>query len=231
MNSTLQGMVLSKNLNKEINYKCEICGKLIDDIQVAASCCLCNYRAHKKCNKLRSKNFVTTDHRSKFPICNDCKENTLPFQNQFPDKNKESNTNTNFKKFFNAINIENLENIIDKNETDTENLNCEYVDYDSFKYIKDDKSLSILHMNIASLAKHKEEFETALKILNYKFDIIGLTETKITKNTAPIYDISLQGYKCFQTSTEASKGGTILYINGKFNSKPRNDLECLVYES
>ena len=36
-------------------------------------------------------------------------------------------------------------------------------------------------MNIASLAAHKDEFETALKMLDYKFEVIGLTETKILK--------------------------------------------------
>ena len=86
-------------------------------------------------------------------------------------------------------------------------------------------------MNIASLAKHKEELETALKILNYKFDIIGLTETKLMKNTSATFDISLQGYKCYHTPTEASKGGTVLYVNNKLNSKPRNDLEDLIYKS
>ena len=226
-------MVLSKFLNLEKIYLCDICKKLIDDVQVAASCCLCNYKSHKKCNRLRSKNFVTVDKRNKFPICNDCKENTLPFQNIFPDKSTDSNSNNNnnLKEFFNTINIENLENIGDKNDTDKTNLNCKYFDYDNFKFEKEEKKLSIFHMNIASLAKHKEEFETALQILNYKFDIIGLTETKIVKNSPPIYDTSLQGYKCYYTPTEASKGGTVLYVNKKFNSKPRNDLDNILYRS
>ena len=225
-------MVLSKTLNNELICSCEICQKSIDDIQVAITCSLCNYMSHKKCNKSHFKNFVAISKKSKFPICNDCKKNTLPFQNQYIEKNKDSdNDNSNFKKFFDTIGIENLEHITDENNINSTPLNCKYVDYDSFNYSQDEKNLSIFHMNIASLAAHKEELETALKILDYKFEIIGLTETKIIKNSTPMINISLQGYKCFHTPTEASKGGTILYIDDKLNSKPRNDLENMIYSS
>ena len=65
--------------------------KDIDDSQGAITCCLCDYKAHKKCNKLRSKNFVSVAKKSQFPICIDCKRNTLPFQNQYVEKNENEN--------------------------------------------------------------------------------------------------------------------------------------------
>ena len=224
-------MTLSKTLNKEKFYLCETCKKLINDTQAAISCCLCDYISHKKCNKLRFKNFVRTDSKNQFPICIECKLHTLPFQNQDVEKKTDSIINSDIKRFFDSINANNMDNIIEKNNTDYTPLNCEYVDYDAFNYIKDERSLSTLHMNIASLAKHKDEFETTLKILDYEFDIIGLTETKLIKNTIPTIDISLQGYNCYSTPTEASKGGTILYIKNNFHIKPRNDLDNIMYNS
>jgi len=225
-------MVLSKFLNEEIKYDCEICLKSINDIQVAASCCLCNYKAHKKCNRKRlGKNYISGESKNQFPLCINCKDNTLPFQKQQEQKNVSLDTNVNLKEFLNTINENNLEKIINKDDIETNPINCKYADYKTFCHVKNNKELSTLHMNISSLAKHKDEFETALNLLNYKFDIIGLTETKLIKNSTPNFDISLTGYKCYHTPTEASKGGSMLYIDDKFNSLPRHDLESSLYKS
>ena len=156
----------------------------------------------------------------------------MPFQKQYSYKTKEVDNNTNIlRKFFSTINTNNLHCLAENNSADTPPIDCKYVDYDSFNYVKNEKDFLMLHMNISSLGKHKEEFEIAHEILKYKFDIIGLSETKIIKNTDAIFDISLQGYNCYHKPTEASKGGTILYINNKLNSKPRIDLENLIYKS
>ena len=64
-------------------------------------------------------------------------------------------------------------------------LNCNYVDFESFNYKNKSNEFSLFHLNIASLAKHKVELETSLNMLKYKFDIIGLTETKIIKGISP----------------------------------------------
>ena len=224
-------MVLSKNFNEINYYLCNICKLKIDEIKLAATCCLCDFKAHKNCNRKRLSNYFSLYAKNDYPLCNNCKDNTLPFQKPENEIRSDLNNNTNLKKFFNNINENNLENIIDIHDNDIELPNCKYVDFESFRFINDEKNLSILHMNIASLAKHKDEFETALNLLNYKFDIIGLTETKLQKDITPNYCFDLEGYKSYYTSTEASKGGTILYINDKFNSKPRIDLEILVYKS
>ena len=39
----------------------------------------------------------------------------------------------------------------------------------------------MFHTNIGSLSKHKDELEAVLSILNFDFDVIGLTETKLNK--------------------------------------------------
>ena len=98
-------------------------------------------------------------------------------------------------------------------------------------FTKKRNDFSVFHLNIASLSKHKDELETILTMLDYKFDVIGLTETKIIKNKLPTYDINLNGYKHYYTPTESVKGGALLYINDQYNSKPRKDLETLVYKT
>ena len=56
-----------------------------------------------------------------------------------------------------------------------------------------------------------------------------ISETKLQKNTPPIHDISIPNYTIEHTPTEATKGGTLLYISNKFDYKPRKDLQ--IYES
>ena len=94
-------MVLSKLLNKESKYVCEICYNLIDDIQVAACCCLCSYKAHKKCNRKRlGKNYISSESKNKYPLCVNCKDNTLPFQKQQEQEPICQDNNVDIKEFF-----------------------------------------------------------------------------------------------------------------------------------
>ena len=41
----------------------------------------------------------------------------------------------------------------------------------------------------------------------------------------------MNGYKHYYAPTESVKGGALLYINDQYNSKPRKDLETLVYKT
>ena len=86
-------------------------------------------------------------------------------------------------------------------------------------------------MNIASLGLHKEELETALSLLDLEFDVIGITETKFLKGVAPIIDPSLPGYVHYDTPTESSKGGALMYVRDSLVCNRRTDLEGLMYKS
>ena len=68
-----------------------------------------------------------------------------------------------------------------------------------------------------------------MALLDFDFDVIGITETKIKKNVAPITDIKKKNYNEYVTPTEGEKGGCLLYISDKFDSKPRKDLEKIMY--
>ena len=81
------------------------------------------------------------------------------------------------------------------------------------------------------LGAHKDEFEDMLSILDLKFDIMGLTETKLIKGQTPTFKTSIDGYNDYHTPTESKKGGTVLFIDKNIDSKPRKDLEKKLYLS
>ena len=83
-------------------------------------------------------------------------------------------TNSSLKTYFNDIN--NLNDNFNDLDHDSPSINCNYVDISSF------------HLNIASLSKHKEELETILNMIDLKFDILGITETKIKSNIDHSFD-------------------------------------------
>ena len=127
-------------------------------------------------------------------------------------------------------------NAFDPDDEDDDNfpgVNCKYYHIDdiSRNNFKQKGKISLLHMNIASLDAHKDEFEEMISMLELKLDIIGLTETKIIKGTSPTFDKSIEGYTDYSTPTESLKGGAILYINKNIDSIPRTDLEKQLYVS
>ena len=79
-------------------------------------------------------------------------------------------------------------------------------------------------MNISSLCRNFDDLHTLLSEINLKFDIIGITETRLKKNSIRNINIDLKGYTIEHTPTEANCGGALLYINNTFNYTVRNDL-------
>ena len=68
-----------------------------------------------------------------------------------------------------------------------------------------------------------------MSLLDFDFNIIGITETRIKNDALPAINIDIEGYSFEQTPTEASCGGALLYIANKFKYKTRPDL--LIYKS
>ena len=108
-------------------------------------------------------------------------------------------------------------------------ISCSYYSCDDFVKAKLEasKNFSILHLNIHSIQLHIEELRIILQALDFEFDIIAISESKL--KSEPQIDISLAGFHPpYCKYTEAEKGGTILYVSNKLNFKPRKDLE--IYE-
>ena len=209
-------------------YPCGVCKRTIAKNHRKITCYKCNYRVHIKCNQMDVKTYNNLNDTPQ--LCINCKEEALPFfsltDNQFcatvkRGSNRDVDLNStlfpsdSMKTFFKEINTH-LHTNSDLDGSDKIGIKCSYVDIESFNFIQKKSSISMFHLNIASLAKHKEELDTIFSLLGFKFDFIGITETKIKKNEAPIIDINMEGYEHYCTETEGEKGGSLLYISKKY---------------
>ena len=228
---------------------CGVCNKTIAKNHRNLCCESCNSRVHIKCNKTDVKTYNNIIKENKKIMCINCQMENIPFQHltelQFSAVNKGHNadpdslqeasiTSTSLRTFFKEINKTNPFDHIESDDEDEENaalINCKYEDLCSFNYKPKKDVFSLFHTNIGSLAKHKEELETILNMLDYKFDIIGISETKLSKNIKPKFNINIKGYRCYHVDTEASKGGSLIYIRDTLNSKERPDLASVLYKS
>ena len=199
---------------------------------------------HIKYNKIDYAMFEYLKNKPDPFFCLKCQEEIIPFQKlsdqQFymvsekgiNDDNDLSNlfipTNSSLKTYFNDIN--NLNDNINNMDCESPSINCSYVDVSSFDHRNKKDTLSLFYLHIASLSKHKEELETLLNMIDLKFDIVGITQTKIYSYIDVSFDININGYKCYSTPTEAEKGGSILYIADPFNSKPLQTLNKMMYK-
>ena len=108
---------------------------------------------------------------------------------------------------------------------------CEYYDCNEFKSsFLDSSKLSFFHLNINSLSKHFDDLTALMKELNFAFKIIAITETRITTNSIP-FNHNFPNYTFISNSTEASAGGTALYVHNSIDIKVRNDLSSAIYKS
>ena len=73
-------------------------------------------------------------------------------------------------------------------------------------------------MNIGSLQLHIKELRTLLKKVNFPFDVIGISETRLRRDEQPQTDIEIPGYEKFNhTTSQTNCRGVGLYIKpGKF---------------
>ena len=70
---------------------------------------------------------------------------------------------------------------------------------------------------------------TLLAKINVKFNVIGITETRLKKSSIRNTNIDLNGYSFEHTPTEANCGGALLYIDNNINYIVRYDL--FIYRS
>ena len=85
--------------------------------------------------------------------------------------------------------------------------------------------MALLRLNISSLSSHINELKLLLSSFNENFDIICITESRITKSNLPTSNIHIPGYNIEQTPTESCAGGTLIYISQKISYKSRPDLQ------
>ena len=142
------------------------------------------------------------------------------------------------QKVFDELNSAINNNAFDLDTDEGENgdsiptIDCKYYSVEEFasSNLNPDKKFSVLHYNIHSVQLHIEELRVVLQLLNFTFDIICISESKIIKDIDPIVDISIEGYQApISVPTEATKGGVLIYVKTGMKYKPRDDLK--IYKS
>ena len=233
--------------------KCIVCFKTISLGHHFLQCNNCKLHIHKKCNKLNDIDYQflkscptwfcivcvdvlfpfsgITDNELKLMFCSGkiLDINKLPSDlNIFPS----FENNKLYKKFNDYFTSQALGSFATEDDDDESSnpINCKYFNIDDFcsSNFVSENSLSVFHMNISSLNAHFDELTAIMSLLNFNFDLIGLTETRLKKNVSVTIPIEIDGYCYEHTPTEASCGGALLYISNKLNYKPRNDL--LIYK-
>ena len=110
------------------------------------------------------------------------------------------------------------------NDPNENTVSCDYYDLNDFnKVIVTQKILVVLHLIISSLSINK--LKLLLSSLNLNFDIICISESRITKSNLSTSNIRIPDYNIEQTPTESSAGGLLIYIFEKRSYKNRSDLQ------
>ena len=124
------------------------------------------------------------------------------------------------------INSEDHENTISSKYYEN-TISSKYYDTDELQNLKitsKNNSLSLFRINACSLSKNFDDLQHLLSCTNKNFDIIAITETRITKNVSIANNLNIKNYSTEFTPTESSAGGTLLYIANHLSYKPRQDL-------
>ena len=81
------------------------------------------------------------------------------------------------------------------------------------------KSSSLFHIKACSLNKNFDDLQHLLSYTKTKFDIIAISETRITKQVSLSNTLNPNNYSFEFTPTETSTGGTLLYIANHLSYK------------
>ena len=230
---------------------CPICKQICDDNVNSVQCASCKGWVHhknkKNCSGLTNREFNKhNDDVDKFWQCDNCHTNSrfaLPFCHLEEDdwlnfnnlKRKQTSDDVNIlsaKSVDFASLCDSVHNLVN-NESDEDDIllnhvNSRYYDEKQFNKTKVDipSSFGLFHANIASLNKHIDDLRLILSKLNFQFDVIGISEHKIRKDTKPSNNVEIPGYHPFIFEpTETTHGGTGFYIKDNVDYTERKDLQ------
>ena len=217
---------------------CPICQKKIN-LKSSIKCNLCNSISHYKCNKLSFVDSQLLKNDNDW-LCYLCSKDLFPFTDLTEPKFITVNAcsvkysvddddsrlilqpSQNLSSLYNDFN--NLSHTVNENSANL--INCKYFDIDDINNLEiiNNSSLSLFHLNIASLPKHIHCLEELLASMKIDFDIIAISESRINKNNVSAHNIVLQNYSFDHCPTESTAGGTALFINNNLSFSPRHDL-------
>ena len=110
--------------------------------------------------------------------------------------------------------VNQFNNATPENSNDPEKISSsKYYDIEEMHNIEiphNNKSLSLFHINACSLNKNFDDLQHLLSCTKKNFDIIAISETRITKQVSLLNNLKLNNYSFEFTPAETSAGGTLL---------------------
>lgn len=231
---------------------CDICPTCCKQVRncKAIECDACFKWFHFRCTSLSAKQFNCIAVSNDMWLCQQCRIKTFPFSNIDCNDLNELTFNSIttclcsrymcthkincLPRFSNITNLNTTEYDIESNVTPQ--VNFKYFTAHDFHSsnitdLSAKDSLSVLHSNIRSLSANHDRLVSMLCELNFPFDLIGLTETKIKKDFDVINNIQIPNYEFISLPTLSNAGGVGIYINNKLNYCVRDDLNSVDSEA
>ena len=84
-------------------------------------------------------------------------------------------------------------------------------------------TISLFHLNINSLQYHFDELQTFLSNCPIDFQILGISESRLTTDISTTTNIQLPGFNIEHMSTKSANGSALFYIRDTINYKLRPD--------
>ena len=203
-------------------YSCKICSIEVKDTDPAVLCDLCGKLIHTDCASIgetQYKNLKESPLPWYCPYCimelpfstvkNNDLQKLLNDSHSYHPKPFPRKMNKKTKDFLK--NFCEMSQIFEQSENP---LSCDYYGISDFKKLKinQQQDLSILHLNISSISSHIDDLRTFLNLAHHKFDIICISESRISLKHPQTTNINLPGFNMEQTPTESSAGRTLIYV-------------------
>jgi hypothetical protein len=220
-----------------INCRCSACNKSVRSNSRAIECGVCTLWYHQKCSGLATKDINNFTRTGDFWICGNCTSSIFPFYNlsisEIVSLSFNSNTECFCSKHINNRSLESLP-FFDLYSQISKSHGLTDVDVDgqipsqtNFNYysahdvhssaeiqmLKSGKSFSAIHCNTRSLSSNLDSLNELLSDMDHHFSIIGISETKLSKDVAPVSNIDIPGYQFFHQDSLSNAGGVGVYID------------------
>ena len=226
-------------------------------------CPSCKHMIHKKCSNLSPSQLSGLKSTTNIWECSNCTKLKFPFSEVEDEEIYLSSFNSNWtcncgnqrpalsctkdgynlKSLFHQSDDSDRNNMFSHGDEFDEQFDLHHTLKPDFNYYEthDFHSLkdrvinpfSLLHTNISSLQHNGDNLILLLTNLQFKFDIIALTETWNPESKAHAFQPPIiEGYKDYYGSTGSSlKGGCGLYINEDLKPLPRKDLNIKIKDN
>ena len=230
-----------------MSYKCGICNRKV--LSNCIYCDFCKCWIHKKCVNLSEKDLSELAKDTEVWFCKKCYRNIFPFYDLNNEeflmyRNNLKEHSVEMYESCNLLNNQDNNNDLTFEDLDSNtfeiNVSSKYLleeefckifsnrKYDSIETPTNKETLNIMHLNCRSIKRNYDSVFELLNNLNFKFDIIAISESWFNKNDdVSLYNI--QGYNSFICNRESKQGGgVVLYVLDVFSCKLNKELTFVI---